>query len=91
MGKLKELMDEYKRAPFGSPAEKEAREGIEKIVEWMRENGHLTSEFKLPEKKRKTKMFGYYPEHGWKHYGNFIIHESDKETITLLTNYNKGL
>jgi hypothetical protein len=91
IGKLKELMNEYKRAPIGSPAEKEAREGIEKIVEWMKENGILTKEFKLPTKQhsKSKRMFGYYPDEGWIHMGNFIVHESDKEAIDLLTKYNK--
>lgn len=84
-------MNEYKRAPIGSPAEKEAREGIEKIVEWMKENGILTQEFKLPVKQhsKSKRMFGYYPDHGFISVGNFIFHENDTEAITLLTNYNK--
>ena len=89
MGKLKDLMDEYKRAPSGSLAEKEAKEGIERIVEWMRENGHLDKEFKLPRKDNRNKLlFGYYEAEGFKSLGNFIVHENDTETISLLTKYN---
>ena len=91
MGKLKDLMDEYKKAPIGSVAEREAKEGIEKIVEWMKENGHLDKPFKLPRKQNSgSRLFGYYPAEGFVSIGNFIFHENDSEAITLLTNYNKG-
>ena len=91
MGKLKDLMDEYKKAPIGSVVEREAKEGIEKIVEWMKENGHLDKPFKLPRKQNSgSRLFGYYPAEGFVSIGNFIFHESDNEAITLLTNYNKG-
>lgn len=90
MGKLKDLMDEYKKAPIGSVAEREAKEGIEKIVEWMKENGHLDKPFKLPRKQNSgSRLFGYYPAEGFVSIGNFIFHKDDTETIHLLTQYNK--
>ena len=61
MGKLKDLMDEYKKAPINSPAETEAREAIWKIVEWMKENGHLDKPFKLP-RKRLISGYGISPD-----------------------------
>jgi hypothetical protein len=91
MGKLADAIKQYKTSPINSPAEREAKETIEKIVEWMKENGHLTKEFKMPRKDYSGKrLFGYYPDEGWIHMGNFIVHESDKESITLLRQFNSN-
>lgn len=53
MGKLKDLLDRYKTCPRGSPEEQEVRDEIFKIVEWMKENGHITKPFKLPAKDKR--------------------------------------
>ena len=50
MGKLKELLDEYKKCSKGSSRESELTTEIYKIVDWMKENGHLDKPFKLPRK-----------------------------------------
>jgi len=61
MGKLKELMDEYKKANPNSSEEHEAEEKIWKIVDWMKENGHLDKPFRLP-RKRLIRGYGIIPD-----------------------------
>ena len=50
MGKMSELLKEYKICPKGSPRESEVIAELYKIVDWMKENGHLKKPFKLPSK-----------------------------------------
>lgn len=57
MGKLKLLLDEFKITPNHTPRDDEIRSEILKIVDWMRENGHLDKTFKFP--KKYTKF--YFP------------------------------
>ncbi len=56
MGKMSELLKEYKTCPVGSPRESEITSELYKIVDWMKDNGHLTKPFKLP---RKSTWRGY--------------------------------
>ncbi|MGB0976970.1 MAG: hypothetical protein ACPGSG_08300 [Prolixibacteraceae bacterium] len=90
MGKLKDLLDQYKQAPINSPRERELKEEIQKIVDWMKEN-NIGKEFKWPKKYGKRKLFGFYPSDGWRYVGNFIVHEDNlEETISLLSNKNSN-
>ena len=76
MGKLKELLDEYKRTENGSASETECISKINIIVEWMKENGHMDKPFKLPSKKR-WKPYGWYsdfPTEGLED-GDYCSHE----------------
>ena len=61
MGKLKDLLDEYKKAKSNSTEEHEIAEKIWKIVDWMKENGHLDKPFKLP-RKRLIRGYGIDPD-----------------------------
>ena len=90
MGKLADAIKQYKTSPMNSPAEREAKEIIIQITEsqWWKDN--VGKEFKMPRKDYSGKrLFGYYPDEGWINMGNFIVHESDKEAITLLRQYNE--
>ena len=57
MGKLKDLLDEFKATPNHSTRDSELREAIFNIVDWMKANGHLDKPFKLPSKYIKN----YFP------------------------------
>lgn len=82
LGKLKDLLDEYKDCPENTVRDRELKEQIEKIVEWMKEQNIMTSEFKLPRKNFKSKKpFGLYldKENGFTTVGNFIFRTATME------------
>jgi len=56
MGKLKDLIQEYLRAPKGSSLETEIASEIEKISEWMIEKGYTDKPVQLPKKNRRFKF-----------------------------------
>ena len=88
MGKLADAIKQYKTSPMNSPDEREAKEIIIQITEgqWWKDN--VGKEFKWPRKDYSGKRrFGYYRDEEFYSVGNFILHESDKETITLLRQY----
>ena len=48
-------------------------------------NCPMSKYYKPQQKKRR--LFGYYEDEGYKHFGDFIIHEDDvQETLKILTN-----
>jgi hypothetical protein len=53
MGKLKDLLDEFKITQIHSPRDSEIREEIKRIVSWMESQNMLTKPFKLPKKYMK--------------------------------------
>jgi hypothetical protein len=53
MGKLKELIVEYMKAPPNSPAEAEIASEIARISEWMMAQGYSDKPVTLPDKKYK--------------------------------------
>lgn len=88
MGKLADALNEYKKAPIDSPAEREAAEIIRGITEsdWWSIN--VGKEFKWPKKYKKHKPFGFGEE--FIHVGCFIIPKYDyEETISLLRKVSK--
>jgi len=58
MGKMSELLKEYKTCSANSPREAEVIAELYKIVDWMKENGHLTKPFKLPKKGGWKNWYG---------------------------------
>ena len=85
MGRVSDLIKEYKQAPIDSPAEREAKEALTKIVEgeWWAAN---CKPFKWPSKgKYKWKPFGFSKDE-YVMVGNFIIPKWDYEAqMALLT------
>ena len=82
MGKLKDLLDEYKDCPENTQRDRELKEQIEKIVEWMKEQNIMNGDFKLPKKNFKSKKpFGLCldKENGFTHVGNFIFRTATME------------
>ena len=53
MGKLKELIEQYMKAPEGSPEEGEIASEINRISEWMIAQGYSTKPVTLPDSKYK--------------------------------------
>ena len=53
MGKLKELIQEYMKAPRGSPAEADIASEIGRISDWMIQQGYSEKSVTLPDKKYK--------------------------------------
>lgn len=91
MGKLGDALNEYKRAPIGSPAEREAADIIKGIVESEWWDINVGKEFKWPKKYKKTKQFGYTEETGFVTVGHWIIPKWDyDEQIALLTKPKKN-
>ena len=81
MGKLKDLLDEWKDCPENTERDRELKEQIEKIVEWMKEN-NIGGEFKWPKKNFKSKKpFGLCldKENGFTTVGNFIFRTATME------------
>lgn len=90
MGKLADAIKEYKIAPIGSPAEREAAEIIKGIVESEWWDTNVGKEFKWPKKYKKTPYFGYTEETGFVTVGQWIIPKWDyDEQIALLTKWQK--
>ena len=73
MGKLGDLIKEYKIAPINSPAEREAKEAILKITEsqWWKDN--VGREFKMPKKYDNKKQQAIFREPQFVFIGNFIF------------------
>jgi hypothetical protein len=89
MGKLADAINEYKKAPKDSPAEREAAENIRSIVDsqWWKDN--VGKEFKWPKKYKKYEPFGFGEE--FSHVGNFIILKREyDEQINLLSKTNRN-
>ena len=61
MGRMSDLLKEYKTCTNGSQKEAEIVSELYKIVDWMKENGHLTKPFKLPRKGRRFFGAPFFP------------------------------
>ena len=83
MGKLKELEDEYRACPENTERERELKEDIERIYEWMKESGYSHwNKYNLPRKNSKGKKpFGLCldKENGFTTVGNFIFRTATME------------
>jgi len=73
MGKLKELLSEYRKVPRGGAREQELAEEIKSISEWGMKQGFFNTPVKLPY-KGKYKAYGIAPDC---YNGNFAFFNSD--------------
>lgn len=79
MGKLADLRAKREEMEWDHPDRIKIEKEINKIEQWMIDNniGHIKKLTTWEKNTKKWKPFGYYPEEGWVHIGNFIVHQNE--------------